>query len=184
VIYFAYGANLNLQGMRYRCPQATPLMPYTLKDWRLSFSGVATIQPEPGSSVDGALWTITDDCEKSLDTFEGFPTLYRKHHVQTADHNIMFYIMNHDEPGEPSLGYLMTIAEGYQDWALPLDNLWNAVRTTQEEQYDLQWSTRSKRGKNGRDYASMVRVEPGHGLRDSDYLGDAYPYPNPIQRFV
>lgn len=180
MIYFAYGANLNLQGMRYRCPKATKLMPYTLKDWRLSFGSVATIQPAPGDSVDGALWIITDECEQSLDTFEGYPTLYRKHHITVEEHDIMFYVMNHDEPAEPSLGYLMTIAEGYQDWGLPLKNLWKAVRTTQEEQYDLQWSTRSKRGKNDRGYASMVRVEPGHDLCNSDYLGDSYTHSSAI----
>ena len=180
MIYFAYGANLNLQGMQYRCPRATRLMPYTLRDWRLSFSGVATIQPSPGDSVDGALWEITPECEKSLDLFEGYPTLYRKQIIKTDEGEIMFYVMNHDYPSEPSVGYLMTIAEGYQDWGLPLENLFNAVKTTQEEQYDLQWSTRSQRGKNDRDHEDLVRMEPGHGLRNADSVGYSHTYPDTV----
>ena len=134
-LYFAYGANLNKEGMRVRCPGAMIVRSHQLKDWRLIFSGVATIQPSPGDTVSGAIWSITDKCEKSLDMFEGFPTLYRKEYIRIRGHEVMFYVMNHDKPSEPSLGYLMTIAEGYEDWNLQLDNLWNAVRTTQNESY-------------------------------------------------
>lgn len=134
-LYFAYGANLNLEGMRYRCPRAQQVGPFVLKDWRLSFSSVATIQPCPGSEVQGALWEITEECESSLDAFEGFPTLYRKHTVEIDGNEIMFYVMNNDRPREPGGGYLATIAEGYQDWNLDLEALWEAVKIVQEEEY-------------------------------------------------
>ena len=55
-----------------------------LEDYRLTFCshnpdrGVATILPETGSHVDGVLWKITQDCEISLDHYEGYPYLYGK----------------------------------------------------------------------------------------------------------
>jgi gamma-glutamylcyclotransferase (GGCT)/AIG2-like uncharacterized protein YtfP len=153
-LYFAYGANLNLEGMQYRCPNAKPVKPFYLENWRLSFSGVATVQPSPGDYVPGALWALTEDCEKSLDTFEGYPYLYRKQTIKIGKDEIMFYVMNSDPPSEPGISYLITIAEGYQDWQLELDDLWLAVRNTQEEQYyELQRTSRT------RSYQSSGNVE-------------------------
>ena len=77
-LYFAYGANLNLAGMNYRCPNAKPIKKLILQNWELGFSGVATIKPKLGSHVHGALWLLTKKCEDSLDVFEGYPSLYRK----------------------------------------------------------------------------------------------------------
>ena len=57
-----------------------------LEGYRLTFaaagSGLATIFPEEGSHVDGVLWSLTGDCEKSLDLYEGYPEFLR----QTGNH--------------------------------------------------------------------------------------------------
>jgi gamma-glutamylcyclotransferase (GGCT)/AIG2-like uncharacterized protein YtfP len=132
-LYFAYGANLNMDGMGYRCPRAVPVRPFHLKDWRLAFSGVATIIPETGSRVHGALWEITTECEENLDLFEGFPYLYTKIHLTHQEQEFMVYVMNDDPPGLPSSSYFDTIAQGYSDWNLPLDELHHARQLTLEE---------------------------------------------------
>lgn len=165
--YFAYGANLNIQSMRWRCPDAVPLQAMYLNDYRLAFSGVATIQPRVGEFVPGALWNITEKCEAALDVFEGYPTLYRKETIHLEDMEIMVYVMNHDAPSEPSINYLITIAEGYQDWRLELDDLWSAVKTTQEEAYDLQRSTATthRDSRMGRSLEDHVQLESSHDLR-------------------
>ena len=83
-LYFAYGSNMNLDQMEYRCPSAQVVGNVRLEDYRLTFCshnpdrGVATILPETGSHVDGVLWKITQDCEISLDHYEGYPYLYGK----------------------------------------------------------------------------------------------------------
>ena len=82
--YFAYGSNMNLDQMAYRCPAASVVENVKLEGYRLTFcgrgkgSGVATILPEEGSQVEGVLWKITPECEKSLDFYEGYPHLYGK----------------------------------------------------------------------------------------------------------
>jgi gamma-glutamylcyclotransferase (GGCT)/AIG2-like uncharacterized protein YtfP len=129
-LYFAYGANLNLEGMRFRCPDARPVGALMLEDWRLAFSGVATILPDPGYRVPGALWEITQECEDNLDVFEGFPFLYTKLHLTQADKTFMVYVMNDDPPAVPSRSYFNTILEGYRDWDLPVSELHRAREST------------------------------------------------------
>ena len=57
--YFAYGSNMNLGQMRFRCPDAEVVGNVRLEDYRLAFrgrapgNGVATVLPEKGSYVDG-----------------------------------------------------------------------------------------------------------------------------------
>ena len=75
-LYFAYGSNMNLDQMEFRCPAAAVKENVRLDGYRLAFCGrhpgcgVATILPEQGSHVDGVLWKITPECEHSLDRYE------------------------------------------------------------------------------------------------------------------
>jgi hypothetical protein len=129
-LYFAYGANLNLEGMRFRCPAARPVSAFLLHDWQLAFSGVATIQPQLGASVPGALWEITSECEDNLDVFEGFPFLYSKVYLAQSNMEFMAYVMNDDPPALPNRSYFNTILEGYRDWDLPVSELHRAREST------------------------------------------------------
>lgn len=100
-LYFAYGSNINLDQMRYRCPDATVYGQAVLDNYDLRFrgSGVATVEPKEGACVYGLLWELTDKCEASLDRYEGYPRLYIKQtlEVRTFDGQrvpVMAYIMN------------------------------------------------------------------------------------------
>ena len=117
---------MNLDQMAYRCPAASVVENVKLEGYRLTFcgrgkgSGVATILPEEGSRVEGVLWKITPECEKSLDFYEGYPHLYGKEPVlvQGKDgvkREVMAYTMNapyKDQPAIPSDLYFMGIVEG------------------------------------------------------------------------
>lgn len=181
-LYFAYGANLNIDNMSRRCPDAVAVQPFHLQDWRLAFSGVATIQPREGEYVAGALWAISDADERALDDFEGYPYLYRKEIIQSDGLEFMVYIMNQDPPGEPGLNYLLTIAQGYQDWNLDIEDLSAAVYQTQQEEYhnDLHRSTLDWDHDLDRDVSSDVQLQSGHDLRhirDHGLVhGDAAPF--------
>lgn len=73
-LYFAYGSNMNLDQMEYRCPSAQVVGNVRLEDYRLTFCshnpdrGVATILPETGSHVDGLLSYLTQ--AKRLQLFD------------------------------------------------------------------------------------------------------------------
>jgi gamma-glutamylcyclotransferase (GGCT)/AIG2-like uncharacterized protein YtfP len=182
-LYFAYGANLNIENMAHRCPSAVAIEPFYLHDYRLMFSGVATIEHAPESRVPGALWAITEACEQSLDVFEGYPWLYRKQEITVDGMPVMFYVMNSAVPAEPGKSYLDTIAQGYEDFGLCLDDLWAAVTNTKEMQNDMQWSTRteSTHGNTATDVADHVYLEPGHDLRWFRDVEPAHRDPDTIQ---
>ena len=52
-LYFAYGSNINLDQMRYRCPDASVYGQAVLDNYDLRFrgSGVATVEPKEGACV-------------------------------------------------------------------------------------------------------------------------------------
>ena len=63
MLYFAYGSNLHQEQMKRRCSGCKYLKKYILQDYRLTFRSelcVADIEYKKGSSVQGALYEITD----------------------------------------------------------------------------------------------------------------------------
>ena len=74
--YIAYGSNLNVGQMKYRCPKAKIVGTAVLENNTLYFRGsktgsYLTIEPEIGASVPVAIWEITPTDELSLDRYEG-----------------------------------------------------------------------------------------------------------------
>ena len=61
--YIAYGSNLNIRQMRYRCPGALVVGTGFIKDYELLFKGsktgsYLTIEEKIGSSVTIAIWKV------------------------------------------------------------------------------------------------------------------------------
>ena len=56
-LYFAYGSNMDLYQMNYRCPSSEVMGNVTLNDYKLAFRGhgFATVLPSPGDAVQGVL---------------------------------------------------------------------------------------------------------------------------------
>ena len=145
-LYFAYGSNINLDQMAYRCPDASVVGPVTLENYELLFrrSGFATIAPKEGETVTGLLWSITPGCERSLDRYEGYPRFYDKRMVTVRDSegrslSVMAYIMDERfrEPMLPTTTYYNGILEGYRQNGLPvaaLKKAWDhAVQEVHQE---------------------------------------------------
>lgn len=157
-LYFAYGSNMDLLQMDYRCPAAEVVGNAKLMDYRLTFcsrnpnSGVATILPEKGSYVEGVLWRITDDCEKSLNRYEGYPHLYGKEilQVQMPDGEgvqCMAYVMNapfKDYPAIPSQFYLDGILRGCEQNGISKAPIVEAVEQTKREVKESQTHEKQK----------------------------------------
>lgn len=161
-LYIAYGSNLNLPQMAFRCPTAKVVGASEIKDYELLFRGgrrssVATVEPLKGSSVPVLLWKLKERDLQSLDRYEGFPSFYRKEilEVELRGKTVpaMVYIMNDGHPfGSPSDYYLNTILEGYQSAGFDTEFLEQAVeksfRLAGEQQeresdqgtlFDLKW---------------------------------------------
>ena len=128
VLYFAYGANMDVDSMSFRCPDAQPRGVFLLREWELRFYCHATIEPRSGSAVAGVLWALTPECERSLDRFEGYPDYYTKRTWCQDGQWIMFYEMTDPKTGHPSPGYVGNITESYHRWQLPTHRLEDALR--------------------------------------------------------
>lgn len=120
IIYIAYGSNMNIEQMSRRCPNAKPIGKYVLKNYKLEFRGVANIIKCEGAETPVALWLITENCEKSLDRYEGYPHLYRKEYIRLKIKDKlaigMVYVMNKREVSPPSDYYYEVIEQGYNDF--------------------------------------------------------------------
>ncbi|WP_283608449.1 gamma-glutamylcyclotransferase family protein [Faecalispora anaeroviscerum] len=148
ILYIAYGSNLNLPQMAFRCPTAKIVGVSEIKDYELLFRGggrgsVATVEPLKGSNVPILLWALKDKDLQSLDRYEGYLHFYRKGilDVELGGRNVpaMVYVMNDGHQfGSPSDYYLNTIMEGYKSVGFDTDFLEQAVeksvRLAQEQQ--------------------------------------------------
>ncbi len=142
-LYFAYGSNMNLNQMAFRCPDAEMIESVQVENYRLAFrgSGVATILPESGSRVEGVLWRISADDEQSLDVYEGYPRLYAKREIEVQlpsgqQISTMAYCMNNPYaryPAMPSKNYLAGILEGCRQNRIDTKEVRAAVARTQQE---------------------------------------------------
>lgn len=123
-LYIAYGSNMDKKQMAYRCPEAQLLGTAEVEDYRLLFKGsktgaYATIEPEEGSRVPVLLWEITEQDERSLDRYEGYPRFYYKRELEILFEGerktAMVYIMHEENPlGIPSKRYQDVISNAYR----------------------------------------------------------------------
>lgn len=147
--YLAYGSNLNIDQMSYRCPDAVPVSSTVLKDWRLLFKGsksgyYLTIEPHKGSEVPVGVFKISALDEMYLDRYEGFPNFYYKKFLPVTfldydtDEEIsaeaMVYIMHEDRPvGLPSPSYVLVCRQGYRDFGFDTQFLLDALTASRKE---------------------------------------------------
>ena len=147
--YIAYGSNLNIRQMRFRCPGAKPIGISAIPDYELLFKGsktgaYLTIEPKDGGLVSVAVWEVTADDEKHLDIYEGYPNFYYKKEVclpvklasgKTKKLTAFVYIMHEERSlGIPSLAYIRTCDEGYRNFGFDVKYLDRAyMRSTKED---------------------------------------------------
>ena len=146
--YLAYGSNLNVAQMRWRCPDAIALGTATIEDYRLLFKGsktgsYLTIEAQEGAQVPVAVWEVSEEDEKRLDRYEGFPTFYYKKELELTFTGIktgkkrkrkcFVYIMHEDRSiGILSRSYVETCIEGYRDFGFNLKYLKDAYEACWE----------------------------------------------------
>ena len=142
MIYLAYGSNLNKEQMRFRCPKAKPKGFIMLPDYKMVFRGVADMIPYKGDYCPVGIWEITEDCEIALDRYEGYPRLYRKEYFinNDTDEMMMAYVMNTTGFNMPSKFYFKTIEQGYEDFGIAKNSLFDSLNWTNEREQEISYS--------------------------------------------
>ena len=153
--YFAYGMNTNLAEMARRCPTAVSLGVAWIDDYEFVFRTHADIAESPGSICYGVLWDISKADLQALDRLEGYPYYYTRFRVRVnlGDHFVyaLTYQMNDQTYiQEPGRGYLEMVTEGYQQNAVPtnqIDQAINMVCLSQDwtsAEYPYTWPATTK----------------------------------------
>lgn len=143
--YVAYGSNLNLGQMKTRCPKASCVGTAFLNGYKLLFKGsktgsYLTVEESDDQRVPVAIFKITDDDEKALDIYEGYPNFYYKKSVDldvklfSDDEKVerlhcFYYVMHENRPlGIPTKFYLLTCKIGYDDFGFDIKYLKDAFK--------------------------------------------------------
>jgi gamma-glutamylcyclotransferase (GGCT)/AIG2-like uncharacterized protein YtfP len=139
-LYAAYGSNLNHKQMATRCPNAEFVGTGKIVGVQLVFRGVADVEPALGSDVSVGLWRVTEDCLQALDRYEGYPSLYDRTIVCVDTPNgevaeAWVYFMSADYYSLPQQHYFDSIAQGYKDCGLDVNELVYAVKCIWQKTY-------------------------------------------------
>lgn len=137
-LYVAYGSNLNIKQMSYRCPEATVAFTGFLLNWKLVYRGsrtgsYATIKKCKGSKVAVAVWNITARNEEALDLYEGYPRFYKKQNVYVHQNNgvrkkaMVYLLPDSATVGIPSDRYIQTVLQGYDDMGFDVRYLYDSL---------------------------------------------------------
>jgi cation transport regulator ChaC len=126
-LYFAYGSNMDFSQMSDRCPRAVTVNTAELPFHRfiINSRGVATVVPDPASTVQGLVWNISGEDEHSLDLREGvMRVIYRKDFVQVRmpdgkTAGALIYVATDSNPGTARAGYVEDILLAAEGCGLP-----------------------------------------------------------------
>ena len=123
--YIAYGSNMVESQMAHRCPDARLIGTGYIERAKLEFYIHATVERtrSRNSCVPVAVWEISDEDEKNLDRYEGFPRYYVKKEWKVkmndgSEIKGMVYVMNLIRPQPPTIGYYNGIFDAYNKLGL------------------------------------------------------------------
>lgn len=133
-LYIAYGSNINLEQMAYRCPHSRVVGMSEIKGYELEFRSVATIVPKENASVPVLIWELDERDLPVLNKYEGFPSFYRQEtmpfELNGKSYKGMAYLMNRGTISPPSPQYYNTILQGYQENGLDESYLETALENS------------------------------------------------------
>lgn len=136
MLYLAYGSNMNLQQMAYRCPNSKVVGNGELHGWKLIFNIHADIIETENNNdvVPVVVWNIANEDWRMLDRYEGYPSYYVKEVVNVALNNgkkedAIVYVMAKNRKGicPPASGYFNGIVKGYIENGINTDCLFDAL---------------------------------------------------------
>ena len=116
--YIAYGSNMNLEQMDWRCPNSEVVGIGYLKGWKLVFNCHADIIPTGNDNdvLPVLIWKSEPKEWKTLDRYEGFPTYYIRESVE-------FFFLD----GTSDIGTVYVMAEDCKGLCPPSDYYFDAL---------------------------------------------------------
>lgn len=143
MLYVAYGSNMNLSQMDFRCPNSYVVCNGKLKGWKLVFNIHADIiyTGNEDDFVPVVVWSIADSDWHMLDMYEGYPTYYTKEIVNVIldnghEENAVVYVMAEDRKGicPPYQNYFDGIEKGYIENGIDVEYLYAALEYSYENE--------------------------------------------------
>jgi hypothetical protein len=129
-LYFAYGANMDVEAMARRCPRSRPLGPARLMRHRLAImrEGWLTATRDPRGRAHGVLWDLALADVPALDRFEGLGDgLYAKAFQPVigagGPKRALVYFGRNDGPGRADGDYIRAVIAAARYWRLPEEGL-------------------------------------------------------------
>lgn len=133
MLYAAYGSNMHLGQMAWRCPDSRVVGKGMIRDYKLKFSYHADIVPSEGNFVPVVLWEVPEIDFLSLDRYEGVRGGYYERitfPVETSKgrkYAIVYVMCGQHDFQMPSESYYQTIKTGYEDNKISRRYLYNAI---------------------------------------------------------
>ena len=125
-LYFAYGANMDVEAMAGRCPRSKPLNAARLMRHRLAVmrEGWLTATRDANANVDGVLWDVALADMRALDRYEGLGEgLYVKAAqpvvVAGGAKRALIYFGANGGPGVAEADYIAGVLDAARRWNLP-----------------------------------------------------------------
>ena len=145
--YAAYGSNINLKQMNYRCPNSKIVDTGYLVGWKLYFNIYASVEYTGNKKdvVPVLVWEIADEDWEILDMYEGYPKYYTLATAKTKFSNgkietCIIYIMT-DYRGEdyiqPSEEYIEKIVVGYLENGLNIKQIVKALEYSNKKRFKI-----------------------------------------------
>jgi hypothetical protein len=125
-LYFAYGSNMDVEGMARRCPRAKPLGLARLARHQLAVmrEGWLTAVRDPRGDVHGVLWDVAFADMRALDQYERLDGgLYTKTQQPVigergAKQALVYFGVN-SGPGVAEPDYIAGVLAAARNWNLP-----------------------------------------------------------------
>jgi gamma-glutamylcyclotransferase (GGCT)/AIG2-like uncharacterized protein YtfP len=146
--YFAYGSSLLRAQMERRLMGNRPVTRAYLRGCRLAFMGnsierkgpVVNLLPDPSRFIPGTLYELNEVMIQYLDRAEACEKgVYQKLDVTVEKDGgekvaaVCYRLAQENPPfGQPNLGYLLQVKQGYKEWGLPEDVLEEAVQWSKD----------------------------------------------------
>ena len=136
MLYVAYGSNMNLEQMAFRCPNSKVVCNGKLKGYKLVFNVHADVikTNKEHDEVPVVVWNIADEDWYRLDMYEGYPTYYGREIIDVIldsgkTKKAMVYTMTKNRKGicPPDKNYFDCILKGYNDNGIDVEYLYKAL---------------------------------------------------------